>query len=93
MEEFLSGTGLSAGLIPGLTRWVGREWTALRILLLLLGRLKVGLMGGLQGETCRIAIDPSKCEYPFVLKPGKRKSTINAVLGKIIELWDFPSHV
>ena len=49
MEEFLPGTGLSTGLIPGLSGWVGREWTALGIFLLLLGGLEMGLVSGLQG--------------------------------------------
>ena len=47
VEEFLASTSQAAGLIPCLAWRVGREWTALRILLLLLGRLEMALMSGL----------------------------------------------
>ena len=65
VEEFLSGAGLSAGLIPSLAGWVGWEGAALGILLLLLGRLEVGLMGSLQGEIRPVPSGPDKPEIHY----------------------------
>mmetsp|Transcript_10524 Transcript_10524/g.11589 ORF Transcript_10524/g.11589 Transcript_10524/m.11589 type:complete len:249 (+) Transcript_10524:135-881(+) len=49
VEELLAAACLATGFIPGLARRIGREWTAIRILLLLLCGLEMLLVGVHQG--------------------------------------------